>query len=191
MAATDNWPVRPRIPSCSSTLSPLQAIESASHLLPCAFERNHLFTSFRRRLTLIELPASHITGQSFRRDAAQHADEAGLCREQIQTLGRWWSGAVDRYYRAFPQHLSALQNQTQNQKQQHWGVRELGALLLARMACYCDPRRSLRASASGRTHLRKPPAGSPSSRRAPTVTLSPTKTFPGLRQAYMRLTPPQ
>ncbi|KAG6093495.1 hypothetical protein E4U31_006756 [Claviceps sp. LM219 group G6] len=57
------------------------------------------------------------------------------------------------------------------------------------MACYYDPRRSLRAP--GRTHLRTLPAGSPSSRRAPTVTLSPTKTFPGLRQAYMRLTPPQ
>ncbi|KAG5932203.1 hypothetical protein E4U60_005401 [Claviceps pazoutovae] len=180
MAATDNWPVRSRMPSCSSTLSPLQAIESASHLLPCAFERNHLFTSFRRRLTLIELPAFHITGQSCRRNAAQFADEAGSCQEQIQTLGRWWSGAVDRYHRACPQHLRTKTKTNNNIgacvslgpcSSHEWpATTTRGALL--------EPR-------AGRT------SGSPSSRRAPTVTLSPTKTFPGLRQAYMRLTPLQ
>ncbi|KAG6067362.1 hypothetical protein E4U16_008206 [Claviceps sp. LM84 group G4] len=123
-----------------------RAIEPAPHLLPCAFERNHLFTTFRRRLTLIGLPALHISGRSFRRDAAHHADKADLAKikTKIKTLGR-----------------------------------KPGAFLLAQMACYYDPRPSL--IDPGRTHLRTLPAGSPSSRKALTVTLSPTTTFPGLR----------
>ncbi|KAG6284492.1 hypothetical protein E4U09_007855, partial [Claviceps aff. purpurea] len=35
-------------------------------------------------LTLIGLPAVHVTGHSFLRGAPQHVDEAGLSREQIQ-----------------------------------------------------------------------------------------------------------
>lgn len=73
------------------------------------FDRDHFLAALRRRLTLIGLPALHITGHSFRRGAAQHADEAGLSRDQIQKLGRWSSDAVDRYYRTNPQHLFKLQ----------------------------------------------------------------------------------
>lgn len=73
------------------------------------FERDHFLAAVRRRLTVIGLPALHITGHSFRRGAAQHADEAGLSRDQIQILGRWSSDAVDRYYRTSPQHLFTLQ----------------------------------------------------------------------------------
>ncbi|KAG6289402.1 hypothetical protein E4U09_005041 [Claviceps aff. purpurea] len=39
-------------------------------------------------LTVIGLPALHITGHSFRRGAAQHADEAGLSRDQIHIQRR-------------------------------------------------------------------------------------------------------
>ncbi|KAG6093003.1 hypothetical protein E4U31_006971 [Claviceps sp. LM219 group G6] len=127
MVSTDSW-----------------AVESAPYLLPCAFEPNHLFTTFRRRLTPKGLSAFRITGHSFRRDAAQHADEAG------PSFSHEWPATT---------------------------TRTRGAL--------SEPR-------AGRISGRyRPEARLREDSRAPTVALSSTKTFPGLRQAYMRLTPPQ
>ncbi|CCE30155.1 uncharacterized protein CPUR_04003 [Claviceps purpurea 20.1] len=67
------------------------------------FERDHVVGALRRRCTAIGIPL-HVTGHSFRRGAAQHAHDIGLTRDQMKTLGRWSSDAVDRYYTAASSH---------------------------------------------------------------------------------------
>lgn len=82
------------------------------------FERDHVVGALRHRLAAIGLPSVHITGHSFRRGAAQHADRMGLTRDQIMALGRWSSDAVDRYYTSDTGHLFLLQQQFAQPNQQ-------------------------------------------------------------------------
>ncbi|KAG5930323.1 hypothetical protein E4U60_007099 [Claviceps pazoutovae] len=88
------------------------------------FERDHVVGTLRQRLTAIGLPSMHITGHSFRRGAAQHADKMGLTRDQIMALGRWSSDAVDRYYTSDTGHLFTLQQRfaRPNQRTNNIGV---------------------------------------------------------------------
>ena len=64
-------------------------------------------------MTRLSLNTIGIKGHSFRKGAAQHAHEAGLLNEQIQTLGRWSSDAFKLYFSSPPAFLFALNKQFQ------------------------------------------------------------------------------
>ena len=81
------------------------------------FDREYVLAALRRRLLRLGEHAEGITGHSFRRGAAQHADECGLSKEEIQVLGRWAGDSVERYYTQGAHRLLALQKRlTSNNK---------------------------------------------------------------------------
>ncbi|KAI1100682.1 hypothetical protein F4804DRAFT_336026 [Jackrogersella minutella] len=79
-----------------------------------AFDREYVLGALRRCLLNIGEHPLGLTGHSFRRGAAQHADTCGLSKDQKQALGRWNSDAVDRYYTKNTHHLFALQRRFAN-----------------------------------------------------------------------------
>jgi len=76
-----------------------------------AFDRNNVLALLAARHYRLGKESSGILGHSFRKGAAQHAYEMRLSEQQIQTLGRWSSDSVKRYYKKSPTFLLNLQRQ--------------------------------------------------------------------------------
>lgn len=76
-----------------------------------AFDRNKVLALLIARLHRLGKDSAGFLGHSFRKGAAQHAYEMRLSEQQIQTLGRWSSDSVKRYYKKNPTFLLNLQRQ--------------------------------------------------------------------------------
>lgn len=80
------------------------------------FTRENVLEILSNRLRKCGLAPKRFKGHSFRKGAAQEAYNNHLDLDQIQTLGRWTSDAVKRYYKTDPYRLFALQKQFQTGK---------------------------------------------------------------------------
>ena len=79
------------------------------HLTTGAFTREQALRHLQARLQRLGIPGASLKGHSFRKGAAQHAADQGLSKQEIQTLGRWSSDAVDLYLKTSRRELFALQ----------------------------------------------------------------------------------
>jgi hypothetical protein len=67
-----------------------------------ALTRDAVLRELETKLLRVGIPPDGYRGHSFRKGAAQEAHNNGLTQEEIQTLGRWSSGTVQRYFKNEP-----------------------------------------------------------------------------------------
>ena len=77
------------------------------------FSRSEVLAELDRRLALSGISPEGYKGQSFRKGAAQSASDNGLTQDEIQTLGRWTSDAVQRYFTTARRRVLSLSRQFQ------------------------------------------------------------------------------
>jgi hypothetical protein len=78
-----------------------------------AFTRDTVLRELESRLRRAGIPSDGYRGHSFRKGAAQEAHDNGLTQEKIQTLGRWSSDAVQRYFKTNRKRVIQLHRQFQ------------------------------------------------------------------------------
>ncbi len=78
-----------------------------------AFTRDAVLRELETRLLRVGIPPDGYRGHSFRKGAAQEAHNNGLTQEEIQTLGRWSSDAVQRYFKTNRKRVIRLHKQFQ------------------------------------------------------------------------------
>jgi hypothetical protein len=78
-----------------------------------AFTRDAILRELETRLLRVGIPPDGYRGHSFRKGAAQEAHNNGLTQEEIQTLGRWSSDAVQRYFKTNRKRVIQLHRQFQ------------------------------------------------------------------------------
>ena len=78
-----------------------------------AFTRDTVLRELETRLRRAGIPSDGYRGHSFRKGAAQEAHNNGLTQEEIQTLGRWSSDAVQRYFKTNRRRVIQLHKQFQ------------------------------------------------------------------------------
>jgi hypothetical protein len=79
-----------------------------------AFTRDAVLRELETRLLRVGIPPDGYRGHSFRKGAAQEAHNNGLTQEEIQTLGRWSSDAVQRYFKTNRKRVIQLHKQFQS-----------------------------------------------------------------------------
>jgi hypothetical protein len=79
-----------------------------------AFTRDAVINELENRLLIRGISPDGYRGHSFRKGAAQEAHNNGLTEEEIQTLGRWSSDTVHRYYKTNRKRVIQLHKQFQS-----------------------------------------------------------------------------
>jgi hypothetical protein len=82
-------------------------------LVSGSFSRSEILKELSDRTTHAGLSPEGYLGHSFRKGAAQEAHNNGLTQAEIQILGRWSSGAVQRYFKINRRRVIQLNRQFQ------------------------------------------------------------------------------